>query len=135
EVANALKDKELVQLASNYITTDLKNPISKESFIEVLNMIKENLISSRAAKDILKIIETDGMNVSGREIHPRTIAEEKNWIQINDREEVRKIVEEILKENKSGAPVPFLVGQVIKKSGGRANPTLTQELILEMLNS
>lgn len=127
EVAKALNDSVLIQLASNYITTDLKNPISKESFIEVLNMIKENLISSRAAKDILKIIESDGGD-------PRKIAEEKNWIQLNDREEVRKIVEEILKENKSDAPVPYLVGQVIKKSGGRANPTLAQELILEMLN-
>lgn len=127
KVAEVLNDKKLVQLASNYITTDLKKLIPVESLIEVIKMIYAGEISSRAAKDILKIVEESGGE-------PRMIAAEKNLMQVNDREEIIKIIEEVLKESKSGAPVPFLVGQVIKKSGGRANPTLSQELLLEMLN-
>lgn len=127
KVASVLNDKKLVQLASNYITTDLKKPIVEERLVEVIRMVSAGEISSRAAKDILKIVEVENDE-------PRKIAEEKNWLQINDRETLKNFVEEILKENKN-APVPFLVGQVIKKTGGRANPVVTQELVVEMLNS
>lgn len=127
KVAKTLGDKRLIQLASNYITTDLKNPILERSLVEVIKMIDAGEISSRAAKDILKIMEGEGGD-------PRIIAREKNLMQLNDREEIRRIVEEVIGESKNEAPVPFLVGQVIKKSGGRANPTVAQELLLEMLN-
>ncbi len=113
-------------LASNYIASELKKPVEPEAFAETVNMIAAGEISSKGAKEILKILQEEG----GR---PKTIAEENNLLQESDREVLMKFVEEVLSENKN-APVPFLVGQVIKKSGGRANPVVTQELLVDMLN-
>jgi len=126
EVAVALEDHELVKLASNYITSDLKIPISTESLVEVIMMISRGEISSRGAKDILRHIQ----EVGGE---PKQIAKEKNLLQISDIEVLNKLVAEVLKEN-TGAPIQFLVGQVMKKSKNRANPVMLQKLFLEMLD-
>ena len=61
---------------------------------------------------------------------PRAIAVEKNLMQISDRAELQKIVSEIL-EAHAGKPVHFLVGEAMKKTGGRANPVILQELFSE----
>lgn len=124
EVSRELKDSEL-EVASNFIATDLKKPVAPDALVEVVRMFKNEEISSRAAKDILRIIEEEGGSA-------RKIAEEKNWMQISDRDELRKIVEEVLQE-KSDAPESFIVGQAIKKSGGRGNPKILKELVREMM--
>src|SRR3990167_4228624 len=125
-VARILNDKILSQLASNYITSDLKTLISAESLAEVIRMVSLGAVSSRGAKDILKTIQEEGGE-------PRVIANEKNLIQESDREVLKTLVKEVLEENAT-APIQFLVGQAMKKSGSRANPILLQELFLEMLN-
>ena len=114
------------QLASNYITSELKKPVDAGAFADTMRMIVSGKISSRGAKEILKTLQEKGGE-------PRAIAEEKNLMQESDREILRKIVEEVLAENKK-APVQFLVGQAMKKSEGRANPVILQELFVEMLN-
>ncbi|MDP2641948.1 MAG: Asp-tRNA(Asn)/Glu-tRNA(Gln) amidotransferase subunit GatB [bacterium] len=126
----------LVIMASNYITSDLKVPIPAEKLVVVVRMVAEGVLSSRGAKDILKIIqEKDG--------DPRVIAEEKNLIQISDREVLKQFVEEVLSAKEGGSASPdggkdlninYLVGQAMKKSEGRANPVILQELFLEMLD-
>ena len=125
-VARILNDKILSQLASNYITSDLKTLISAESLAEVIRMVSLGAVSSRGAKDILKTIQEEGGE-------PRVIANEKNLIQESDREVLKTLVKEVLEENAT-APIQFLVGQAMKKSGSRANPIILQELFLEMLN-
>jgi aspartyl-tRNA(Asn)/glutamyl-tRNA(Gln) amidotransferase subunit B len=119
-------DKKLIQLASNYITSNLKTPIPAEALSEVIRMITDGEISSRGAKDIFKIIE----EVGGE---PRSIAEEKKLIQISDKEVLEKIATEVLGENEN-APIQFLVGQAMKKSEGRANPQMLQKIIEEALS-
>src|SRR3989338_4038250 len=92
DVSHILGDKGMVRLASNYIVSDLKTLISAQRLVEVVHMISEGKISSRGAKNILKIIqEKDG--------DPRVIAEENNLIQTSDEGELGKIVERIIKEN------------------------------------
>jgi len=54
-------------------------------------------------------------------------------IQESDREVLKTLVKEVLEEN-AAAPIQFLVGQAMKKSGSRANPIILQELFLEMLD-
>lgn len=127
EAAAILKDESLIKLASNYITTDLKKIIPAQSLADVVVMFNAGEISSRAAKDILKIIEEEGGNA-------KEIAENKNLMQISDREVLKKFVEEVLNENKN-APVQFMVGQAMKKSQGRANPEILQELFVQMSDS
>ncbi len=63
----------------------------------------------------------------------KTIVAENNLMQESNREVLKKIVEEVLSEEKKDLPVQYLVGQAMKKSGGRANPILLQELFKELL--
>ncbi len=117
-----------VVLVSNYITSDLKKLIPAESLREVVLMLEEGVISSRGAKDILKMVQESGGD-------PRVIAKEKNLIQESDREVLEKIVEEVLStEGGKDLNINFLVGQAMKKSGGRANPVMLQEIFQKQFN-
>lgn len=122
EVAKLLSEKELLTLASNYIANDLKKPIPAEAMVRLMSMIKGGDVSSRGAKEILKVIQEEGGE-------PKEIAVKKNLMQESDREVLQKIVDEVKKENPGNIPVQFLVGQAMKKSSGRANPVILQELL------
>ncbi len=138
---------EAVQLASNYITSDLLGilkgkglefelgKMNFQNFAELIQMIQNGDLSSRGAKDILKIMFEEGRD-------PQTIANEKGLIQKNNEEEIRTLAEEILKENvsmveeyKSGkeSRLQFFIGQGMKKSGGSVNPEMLKKIILELL--
>ena len=132
-----LKSQELIKSASNYLTSELKVLIPVGEFVEVVNMVGANELSSRGAKDILKIISTEGGSA-------RTIATEKNLIQKSDTEELKKIVEAIINENtkvvteyKNGnvAVIQFLVGQGMKASKGSANPQVLKSIFEDLLKS
>lgn len=148
EVAANLSDKDSVVLASNYITSDIigfskaesldfsLGMISSKNFAELIEMIKRGELSSRGAKDILKIMFDDGGD-------PKTIALAKGLIQKNDPEEIKKMAEKILEENpemvseyKSGKEtrLQFFIGQGMKQSGGSVNPELLKAIILDLLN-
>ena len=142
-VANSLSDKEKVKTASNYITSDylglkakldVKLPEAK-NFVELINMVSDNKISSRGAKDILAMIVIEDNS-------PMAIAEAKNLIQTNDEGTLKEIVQKIIDTNpivvstyKSGKEnaIMSLVGQVMKESGGSANPQLVLKLLKELL--
>jgi len=133
-----------IKTASNYITSDYlglkKNNVeiklpSAENFSELINMLSENQISSRVAKDILAIIVLNDES-------PMKIATEKDLIQKNDEGAIKGIVEKIIGENpevvatyKSGKEnaIMSLVGKVIKESNGSANPQMVIKLLKELL--
>ncbi|MDD3662400.1 MAG: Asp-tRNA(Asn)/Glu-tRNA(Gln) amidotransferase subunit GatB [Candidatus Pacebacteria bacterium] len=144
KVGDILKNKDKIKIASNYITSDylglkknnegIKLP-STDNFIELIEMISENKISSRVAKDILAMIVV-------LDNSPMKIAEEKGLIQKNDEGELREIITKILesnitvvntyKEGKENA-LMSLVGQVMKETKGSANPQLVQKLLKELI--
>ena len=75
---------------------------------------------------------------------PEDIAKEKNLLQVSDEGAIAKIVEEVLVDPASAKAVAdikagndkaigFLVGQIMKKSQGKANPALAQKLIRERI--
>ena len=138
---------DFVQLASNYITSDLngllkdKNLTSKdlkikpEDFSELINMASKGDISSRGAKDVLKIMFEEGGN-------PKKIVEEKGLKQASDNGFIKNIIEEVVKNNSAVAEeykngkenaLQFLVGQGMKFSKGKANPEVLQKLLKEKL--
>lgn len=123
EVSKSLSGDDL-KLASNYITSDLKAPVSAQAIEQVIGYIKRGEISSRGAKEVFKVLQTVGGEVS-------EIIKKNNLLQISDRGELQKIVSEVIAEEKADAPDQFLVGQAMKKTGGRANPVLLQELVRE----
>ena len=137
-------NKDIIKTASNYITSDYlgikkanldaKLPTA-ENFAELINLVAENKISSRGAKDILAMIVVHDES-------PLKIATEKNLLQQNDEGALKEIVQKIIGENpevvatyKSGKEnaIMSLVGKVIKESGGSANPQLVIKLLKEML--
>ena len=144
EVASKLKDKEKVRIASNYITSDflglkktnLNIKLPKTSnFVELIEMISLNQISSRSAKDILAMIVVEDNS-------PMEIAKAKDLLQKNDEGQLKEVILKIIKDNpkvvetyKSGKEnaIMSLVGQVMKETSGSANPQLALKLLKELI--
>lgn len=142
-------DPELIRLAGNYIVSDVAGllrdsdvhgsqmNLKTDSFIEVIKMIKEGTLSSRGAKDTLRIIYETGKS-------PKEIVSERGLTQKSDPRELEAIVIKIIEKNPevvtqylSGKEVSlqFLVGQGMKESKGSANPQALVNLIKEKLGN
>jgi len=116
--------------------TELKIlPASLNELIELVE--KKQIISNLTGKIVL-----EEMNKTGKPA--QEIIEEKNLAQISDSGSLNGIIAEIIHDNpKSVADyrcgkanaVMFLVGQVMRKSGGKANPKAVQELLKERLGN
>lgn len=135
-------DTERVRIATNYIAADLAGllagveiKLSPESFVELVGMIAENKISSRGAKDILKIMVEQGGA-------PIEIAEREGLLQQSDEGALSALVDQIIAENPTeveqykGGKAPllqFLVGQGMKLSKGSANPGMLAKILKEKL--
>ncbi|MFN3472208.1 MAG: Asp-tRNA(Asn)/Glu-tRNA(Gln) amidotransferase GatCAB subunit B, partial [Aquificaceae bacterium] len=87
-------------------------------------------------KEVLK-----EMVLTGKE--PQKIVQEKGLIQLSDEGQIRALVEEVLRENpkeveryRSGEEklFGFLVGQVMKKAKGKANPQVVNKVLKEVLS-
>ena len=111
------------------------SPISAKNFAELVRSIKSGEISGRIAKEVFEIMVKNGEN-------PKKIIESKGMKQQSDPKELEKIINEILTKNKdkvdqykSGKEklFGFFVGQVMKQSGGKANPQLTNEILKKLL--
>ena len=137
-----------VKLATNWITGELfallneknleitESPISTKNLAKLINLIKKGTISGKIAKTIF-VIMSDG------DKDPEKIVEEKGLKQQSDPKELEKIIDKIISENpknvelyKSGKDklFGFFVGQVMKSSGGKANPQLVNEILKKKLN-
>ncbi|MEK9201398.1 MAG: GxxExxY protein [Patescibacteria group bacterium] len=144
-IANFKDDKKLIQLASNYITSDiaglskstgiLVGNITPDFFASLIQMIGKGEVSSRGGKDLLKVLYEKGGE-------PSVLAKKMNLIQKSDEETLLKIVKKIIeahpnvvadyKAGKENA-LQFLVGQMMKESKGSANPQILQKLIKQFL--
>lgn len=109
----------------------------ESDLIELVEMLAKSEINSNAGDTIFNEL------IAGKK-SPRKIAEDKNLIQSNDEGEIAKIVDEVLadpasqkavEDIKSGndKAIGFLVGQIMKKSQGKANPGVAQKLIREKI--
>ncbi len=144
DIAEILNKTDKIKIASNYITSDFigirksnkeaKLP-SAENFAELINLVSENKISSRAAKDILAMI-------SVKDESPLKIATDKNLLQSNDESSIKPIIERVISENpevvatyKAGKEnaIMSLVGKVIKETQGSANPAMVIEMLKNLL--
>jgi len=136
-----------VKLATNWIIGELfallnskdleitKSPIGAENLSKLLNLIKDGTISGKIAKTVFELM-ADGNK------DPKKIIEEKDLKQQSDPKELEKIILEIISKNKdkvdqykSGKEklFGFFVGQVMKISGGKANPKLVNDILKEKL--
>jgi aspartyl-tRNA(Asn)/glutamyl-tRNA(Gln) amidotransferase subunit B len=111
--------------------------VPDDYLVALAQMVDDNKLSSTAAKEVFfEMIDTPR--------HPQEIAEAKNLIQVSDESAIATIVDEVLADpasakaiedikNGNDKVIGFLVGQVMKKSQGKANPALAQKLIRERL--
>ncbi len=111
--------------------------LSPDGFIELAGMVEANELSSTAAKEVF--LELLVSTKTAREI-----ATAKNLIQVSDESAIAAVVDEVLADPASQKSIEdiragkdkaigYLVGQVMKKSQGKANPALAQKLIKERL--
>lgn len=113
------------------------NAIPGEHFVELSGMVSEQQVSANAGRDIFfEMLRTSES--------PRAIAEARNLLQESDESAVQAIVDEVLADPGSAQSIAdikagqekaigFLVGLVMKKSAGKANAGLAQQLIRKKL--
>ena len=103
--------------------------------MELISFVERHEISLLSAKSVLtEMIDTKKSAAK--------VISEKNLIQISDTGSLNNIMEEVIKENAKsvtdykqgkGNALMFLVGQAMKKSEGRANPKIVQEMLKRRL--
>ena len=134
--------------ATNWITSELfgrlnklvipfeENPITSDMMIELLDLIKDETISGKIAKDVL-----DDMFKTKES--PKIIVNKKGLKQVVDVGAIEKVIDEVIKNNskqveeyKAGNQrlLGFFVGQTMKSSGGKANPKVVNDILKKKLN-
>ena len=111
--------------------------VSASSLAELIDLISEKIISGRIAKDVLDIMFDTGEN-------PKKIVQDKGLKQISNTDQIDKIINDILTENddkvadyKNGKEklFGFFVGQVMKKTDGKANPQVVNKILTDKLKT
>lgn len=114
--------------------TIVNTELRPEALAKLVEMIDTNEISSKQAKELIDDIMT------GKD--PAESAKEKGLQQVTNTDELANMIKDVLDENTQaiedfkagkGRAVGFLVGQVMKKSKGQANPGLVNQILQEEL--
>ena len=143
---NVIKKSD-VKLATNWIIGELfaalneknleitESPISAGNLSKLINLIKDGTISGKIAKTVFEqMMEGDK--------DPQKIVEEKGLKQESDPKALEALIDKVIDDNrdkaieyKSGKVklFGFFVGQVMKVSGGKANPQLVNEILKKKL--
>ena len=143
---NVIKKSD-VKLATNWIIGELfaalneknleitESPISAGNLSKLINLIKDGTISGKIAKTVFEqMMEGDK--------DPKKIVEEKGLKQESDPKALETLIDKVIDDNRDKATeyksgkvklFGFFVGQVMKVSGGKANPQLVNEILKKKL--
>ncbi len=143
---NVIKKSD-VKLATNWIIGELfaalneknleitESPISAGNLSKLINLIKDGTISGKIAKTVFEqMMEGDK--------DPQKIVEEKGLKQESDPKALEALIDKVIDDNRDKATeyksgkvklFGFFVGQVMKVSGGKANPQLVNEILKKKL--
>ena len=130
------------KMAANWIINDLlgalnksgkgieETPVSPAQLGGVIDLIKNGTISGKIAKDLFEIVWNEGGD-------PADIVEAKGMKQVTDTGAIEKAVDEVIAANPDQvakaqakpALAGWFVGQVMKLTGGKANPKAVQDLV------
>lgn len=131
----------LANIVANEVAREIKeNQGSALKFTAIqiaklVKMVDEKTISSKIAKQVFEQMSKTGEN-------PAQIVKDKGLVQISDPSEILPIIDEVIKKNpdnvekfKAGNTklLGFFVGQVLKATGGKANPKVVNELVASKL--
>ncbi len=113
-----------------------QSPITPENLAGMLKLMKDGILSGKMAKDLFQRMFQTGKA-------PETIVKEEGLVQITDESGMINVVREVLTaapsvvvEYKKGkvTAIGFFVGQVMKKTQGKANPQMVNKLLKEELD-
>jgi aspartyl-tRNA(Asn)/glutamyl-tRNA(Gln) amidotransferase subunit B len=110
------------------------SPVSAEQLGAILDLIQEGIISGKIAKDLFEIVWNEGGD-------PRAVVEARGLQQVTDLAAIESIVNEIVAANPDKvaqakakpALIGWFVGQAMKATGGKANPSTVNALLKEKL--
>jgi aspartyl-tRNA(Asn)/glutamyl-tRNA(Gln) amidotransferase subunit B len=110
------------------------SPVSAAQLGAILDLIGEGTISGKIAKDLFEIVWTEGGD-------PRAIVEARGMKQVTDLGAIEKAIDEIVAKNPDKVAdaktnpkaIGWFVGQVMKSSGGKANPQAVNDLLKKKL--
>ena len=144
-------DPELIKSSKiivNWITSELfsllnknnlelsNSPVSPKNLGQLVKLISTNEISGKIAKDVLE--EMFSSKKSAREI-----VDDKGLKQVTDQGEIEKVIDEVIKDNPKMVQeylggkdklLGFFVGQAMKKTKGKANPKMLNDILLKKLS-
>ena len=133
--ANILTSDILSFMNSHYLKfSELK--INTDNVKDIVNLLNDNKISSKIAKEIISELLENGGNVDD-------IIKSKGLSQISDENTLLDIINNVINNNlnavedyKNGLDrsIKFLMGQIMKETKGQANPKMANELLLNELN-
>ena len=128
------------ELFSRLKKSDIKitdSPVSAVNFIELINLIKENVISGKIAKDVLdKMFETGDT--------AKSIVKSQGLEQITDDNLIQDAIKRVIDNNSDRVSeynngkdklFGFFVGQVMKETKGKANPAMVNKFLKEILQN
>jgi len=127
-IANIVANEVARELKENQVD-ELK--FSAKQIAQLVKMVDDGTISSKIAKQVFEEMVKSGEN-------PTQIVEAKGLVQISDPSKILPIIDEIIAKNpdnvekfKAGNTklLGFFVGQVLKTTGGKANPKVVNELV------
>ena len=109
-------------------------PIRAGDLGELVNLIDDETITGRIAKDVFEIMLETGNN-------PKTIVDENNMKQVNDLSEIELIIDKIIENNPDQVEalaekpnlIGWFVGQTMKETQGKANPKTVNEILSKKL--
>lgn len=137
-LANWLVNIEIPFRRDTEVSKSLKDIERSELFSAVYTLVKADKLSSTNVKALILDVLQQGVLPENIE----QFAAEKGYIQVSDEGEIAKIVTQVIADNPKAADdvrggemkaIGFLVGQVMKASKGKANPSLAQKLLREQL--
>ena len=130
------------KLAANWIINELAgrlnkegkdisaSPVSESQLGAILDLMADDTISGKIAKDVFEIVWNEGGD-------PRAIVEARGLKQVTDVSALEKLVDDIVAKNPDKVgdaktnpkAIGWFVGQVMKASGGKANPQAVNDLL------
>jgi aspartyl-tRNA(Asn)/glutamyl-tRNA(Gln) amidotransferase subunit B len=130
------------KLAANWVINELfgrlkkeehditESPVSPEQLGKIIKLIKSDAISGKIAKDLFEIVYTEGGD-------PDEIVEARGMKQVTDTGAIEAAVDQIIAENPEQVEkakqnpklAGWFVGQVMKATGGKANPKAVNEIV------
>ena len=132
-VSNWVTNELLARLAKADVEID-DSPIPPEEIAELVELIETGVISSKIAKQVFELMGTG-------EGSPKAIVDKHGLVQVSDTGAIEAVVDKLIAANPDKAAavkekpqaIGWFVGQVMKETGGKANPGVINQLLKSKL--